>query len=115
MKKFFIPIFLITTLMAISVIPNTCIALGNLGVEPPSVDKDLLKTLGGVIGIIMGVGTVVAICASIYLGIRYMLSSVEEKAEIKKKMVPFIIGVAIFYGATGILKIIGDIANQLNA
>ena len=114
MKRFFIPIFLITTLAIVLVVPNTCIAIGNLGInEPPKIDTSLLTALGGVIGIIMGVGTVVAICASIYLGIRYILSSVEEKAEIKKKMVPFIIGVAIFYGATGILKIIGEIAKQL--
>lgn len=51
-----------------------------------------------------------AVCASIYLGIKYVLSSVEEKAEIKKKMVPFIIGVAVFYGATVILKLIGEVA-----
>ena len=77
---------------------------------PAEIDTDLLERIGSIIGMIMAVGTVVAICASIYLGIRYILSSVEEKADIKKKMIPFIIGVVIFYGATGILKLIGDLA-----
>ena len=82
-------------------------------IQPATLDKDLLEQLGGVIGTIMLVGTFVAVCAAIYLGIKYVLSSVEEKADIKKRMVPFIIGVVVFYGATGILKIIGDIAKMI--
>lgn len=89
-------------------------AMDNLGITGPArIDGTLLNQLSGVIGVIMAVGTVVAICASIYLGIRYVLSSVEEKADIKKKMVPFVVGVVIFYGATGILKLIGDIAGLI--
>ena len=86
--------------------------MDNLGITGPAeIDPTLLGQLSGIIGIIMGVGSVVAVCASIYLGIRYMLSSTEEKAEIKKKMVPFFIGVVIFFGATGLLQLIGKIAS----
>lgn len=74
------------------------------------IDEVLLAQLDGIIGIIMLVGTFVAICASIYLGIRYMLSSVDEKATIKQKMIPFVVGLAIFYGATTILRIIANVA-----
>ena len=77
------------------------------GITQPSVDSSLVNKLGGIIGVIQMVGGAVAVGASIYLGIRYVLSTTEDKAEIKKKMIPFIIGVAIFFGATGILKLIG--------
>ena len=66
--------------------------------------------MGGTIGVVQIVGTAVAVGASIYLGIRYIFSSVEEKADIKKKLIPFVIGVIIFYGATGILQLIGLVA-----
>ena len=84
--------------------------LEDLNIEKATIDNELFAQLDGVIGIIMMVGTFVAICASIYLGIKYMLSSVEEKADIKKKMIPFIVGAAIFFGATVILRIIANIA-----
>lgn len=65
---------------------------------------------GSVIGVVQMVGTVVAVGASIYLGIKYIMSSVEEKADIKKKAIPFVIGVVVFYGATGILQLIANVA-----
>ena len=76
----------------------------------PQIDGDLASMFGPVIGAIQIVGTAVAVAASIFLGIRYVLSSVEEKAEIKKKMIPFVIGVIIFYAATGILRLIAKVA-----
>ena len=87
--------------------------MGDLGVQPASVDGTFLGQLQFIIGIIMAVGSFVAVGAGIYLGIKYMLSSVEEKAEIKKKLVPFIIGLVIFYGATGIISIISKIAELI--
>ena len=80
------------------------------GITQPQLDGNLLNMLGGIIGIIQIVGTAVAVGASIYLGIRYIMSSVEDKADIKKKLIPFVIGVFIFYGATGIIQLIGNIA-----
>ncbi len=82
------------------------------GIDKPQLDGNLLNMLGGIIGVIQIVGTAVAVGASIYLGIRYVMASVEEKADIKKKLIPFVIGVVIFYGATGIIQLIGNIAKM---
>lgn len=76
----------------------------------PEIDKDLAPIIMKIVGVIQIVGTFVAVGASIYLGIRYVLSSVDEKADIKKKLIPFVIGVIIFYGATGILQLIASAA-----
>ncbi len=60
-----------------------------------------------------------AICvASIYtviLGIKFMIGSVEEKAQIKDALVPFIIGCIVAFGAFGIWKIFITIGNSLHA
>lgn len=95
--------------MLIIVMANISYASGIIDqIEEPKINPELANMLGGVIGVIQIVGTGVAVGASIYLGIKYILSSTEEKADIKKKLVPFVIGVIIFYGATGILQIIAN-------
>ena len=85
-----------------------------VGITPPTIDEGLAGTLGDIITIVQIVGTAVAVGASIYLGIRYVISSVAEKADIKKKMMPFVGGVVLFYGATAILQIIAKIGNFFN-
>ena len=54
----------------------------------------------GVIGIIVSVVTLILI------GIKFMTGSIEEKAEYKKSMIPYLIGVFIFLTITQLLNII---------
>ena len=66
-----------------------------------------LFNLGNVIlGIIQYVSIGVASIAAIVLGIKYMYSSPEDKAEIKKKLVPFIIGGILVFGAVQLVKLV---------
>ena len=66
-----------------------------------------LFNLGNVIlGIIQYVSIVVSSIADIVLGIKYMYSSPEDKAEIKKKLVPFIIGGILVFGAVQLVKLV---------
>ena len=107
MKKI---LFATSILVLLILVCNTSYAFDPGQISKPKIDNDIIEKIGGVVRIIQIVGTGIAVGASIYLGIRYMLSSVEEKAEIKKKMIPFVIGAVIFFGATGILRIIAGIA-----
>ncbi len=70
------------------------------------VNGTLAEQLSPVIGIVQLVGAGVAVVASIMMGIRYVMSSVEEKAEVKKKIFAYATGALIFFGATGILQLI---------
>ena len=54
----------------------------------------------GVIGIIVSVVTLILI------GVKFMTGSIEEKAEYKKSMIPYLIGVFIFLTITQLLNII---------
>lgn len=80
-------------------------------IKQPTLDKDLAGIISGVVGTVQLVGTFVAVGASIFLGIRYVMSSVDEKATIKKQLIPFVIGVVLFYGATGIVQLIAEMAS----
>lgn len=109
MKKI-LKMFLLTALM-ISI--ATCSYSISLDDYKPHIDTGLASVLKNVVGVVQMVGTGIAILASIWLGIRYVVSSVDEKADIKKKLIPFVIGAMIFYGATGILQLIADVATWL--
>ena len=61
----------------------------------------------------IGIGTAVAVIYATILGIKYMIGSIEEKAEIKESLVPFIIGCIVLFGAFGIWKMVVKIGNSL--
>lgn len=63
--------------------------------------------LGGIQGIGMGVSTITLVV----IGIKYMFGSVEEKAEYKSSMIPYIIGVLFLALCTSIPNIVYDFFN----
>ena len=69
-------------------------------------DSETFKFGGRVAGIIQIVGTIVSIGALIVIGIRYAVSSVEDKAEYKERMLPYIIGCVLLFGSTNIVNIL---------
>lgn len=54
----------------------------------------------------LGVGVVVAVAVGAFLGIKFMMESAEGKAEIKEKLIPFVIGCVVVFGAFGIWRIL---------
>ena len=66
-----------------------------------------LKTKGNkVIGVINKIGSIVAILGLLVMGIRFMLGSVEEKAQYKETMMPYVIGAFLLYSAPKVVLII---------
>jgi len=62
-----------------------------------------VKTVGErILGIVQVVGTIASILTLVLLGIKYMTGSVEEKAEYKKTLMPYIIGAIFVLAATSI-------------
>ncbi len=71
--------------------------------------EGMFKYGGRIAGIIQIVGTIVSAGTIIIIGIRYVLSSVDEKAEYKERMYPYFIGAVLLFGASNIVKIIYQI------
>lgn len=61
------------------------------------------KVINNVIGIIQFVGSGIAIIVVSILGIRYLLASPNEKAEVKKMAMPIIIGCILLFGAVNLV------------
>lgn len=60
-------------------------------------------------GILWGVGIFIVLICGTILGIKYMFSSMEERASIKESMLPYIIGAVIILGALSIWKILVEL------
>lgn len=65
---------------------------------------------GPILGAIQYIGIGIAILTLTVIGIKYLLSSVEGKAEYKKTMLPYIIGCFLLIGASFVVKIIASVA-----
>ena len=65
-----------------------------------------------IIGVLQLFGSILSVIVLIVLGIKYMLGSVEERAQYKESMMPYIIGAVLIFGIVNILAIIEDIMAQ---
>ena len=85
-----------------------------VGNGPTYQGTGILTNLGNtILGIIQAIGAGVAVIATLVLAIRYMYSAPDEKAEIKKKLIPFIIGGVLVFGATTLAKLVEMYVNDI--
>ena len=111
MKKL---IILFVTLIILLSINTFSIAIKDLDYyEPTPVTKqdagDSIELGQKIIGGITVVGIVVSVVVVMILGIKYMVGSVEQKAEYKKTMMPILIGMILLFGTSWIIKILYEI------
>lgn len=72
-----------------------------------------LKTINKITGTISIIGSGVAIVVILLIGIKYVLGSVEEKAQYKETLKPYLIGCIMVFGIFTILKISQSIMNAM--
>ena len=74
---------------------------------------DLQEFSSTIYNIALQVGIGVAVVVGLALGIKFMLSSVEGKADVKKALVVYVIGCIAIFGAFGIWKLIIEVMKQI--
>lgn len=79
----------------------------------PSQMQDLTDIARIIVDIIRVVGIIVSVVVLLVLGIKYMMGSTSEKAEYKKSMIPYLIGVALFFALSQILGVIITIVESV--
>lgn len=80
---------------------------------PKSEDEKLNEIGNRIIGPIQVIGSLVSVIAIIIIGIRYMLGSVEEKAQYKETLIPYLLGAVFVFSITNILAIVYNIATSI--
>ena len=68
-------------------------------------ESELSSTSNFLYNLLLGMGIVVAVIVGIILGMKYMVGSTEEQADIKQMLIPYIVGCFVVFGAFGIWKI----------
>lgn len=75
--------------------------------DTTSIDTTKVKSLAGkILGFLQVIGGIAAVIIVAIFGIKYMMGSLEEKAEYKKSFVPLIVGIVVLYGAVTIANIL---------
>ena len=66
-----------------------------------------------IVAVIRTVGIVVAVVGIIAIGIKYMVGSVEQRAEYKKTMIPYLIGCFLIFAITSIVSLIYSLTTNV--
>lgn len=86
--------------------------------KPPELteeDTEIVTSKASIIiNIIEIMGAIGSVIALMIIGIKFMLGSVEEKADYKKSMIHYIIGVFIFFTITRLLRVVIKIVEEFN-
>lgn len=70
-------------------------------------------TINNVIGLIQLAGTGISVVVVTMLGIKYILASPSEKADVKKQIAPILIGCVLLFGAVNLVAIVADFSMVL--
>ena len=126
-----ISLVLIITLITIcAVIPSNILASEPIKLASGLIDPDdydpgniedafndteqITNIAGTLVAVIRTIGIVVTVITLMLIGIKYMTGSLEEKADYKKSMIPYLIGVFIFFALSQIIAIIMELTSNLN-
>ena len=69
-------------------------------------DKQLHDTSSLIYNILLGVSMTIAVIVGIILGIKFMMASSEEKAQLKEALIPYVVSCVIMFGTFTIWKIV---------
>lgn len=73
------------------------------------------KATSKVLTVVSNIGIAVSVIVLAILGIKYMLGSIEEKAEYKQDLIPYLVGALILFGITGFVKILMIIGEKISS
>lgn len=92
---------------------DSFISIGNANGKN-NIPEDKLKSMSDTIfNILLVLAVIIAVIYAAVLGIKFMMSGIEGKAEVQKSIVPFVVGCVIAFGAFAIWKIIVTVLNSL--
>ena len=99
-------------MIAMMLIMTTTPVFAN-SITPPTIspaqptNTDNLVTLAGkILGFLQWIAAAAAVLIIAVLGVKYMMGSLEEKAEYKKSFVPLIVGIIVVFGAVTIANLL---------
>lgn len=119
MKKT-VALILTILLCLITILPSVVFA-GNINTDNFSEiyqnkgNQKLANAGGKVLGVVQVIGISCGVICLLILAIKYIMmsSNANDKATIKEKLIPYVIGAVLLFGGTGILSIIANFAQNM--
>lgn len=115
-KKIVMTIRILLIIVVIASLANTVLAYDpNSWNATENAPATMTTIVGRVLGFVQVLGSAIAVIMIVVLGIKYMVGSVEEKAEYKKTMIPYAVGAICIFAASNIASAVyGAITNTGN-
>ncbi len=101
-------IMLITVIMNSNVL-GTDFDYQNYQPAPQQGYGEVVDWAGSFLGILRNVGVIVGVVGIAIIGIKYMLGSVEQKAQYKQTLIPFAIGILMLVAGTVLVSVIYEV------
>ncbi len=77
--------------------------------------KDAITSLLPVGRLLVGIATIVLVIVGSIMGVKYMIAGANEKAQLKQKLIYYVISVVLVYGAIGIFTMVVGLMNSILA
>ena len=116
-----ISIFILIITLVIVLIPADSYALSlsdkqidvnNFNPGKPEQSTRLNEIADIVIGFVYYAGIFISVGMLMIIGIKFMMGSLEEKAQFKETLFPYLIGAILLFGGINIIKIIYDVVHK---
>lgn len=108
MTKIVVALFAIATVLA-------AVSTVFAGITIPKASSGGVSSINNTVGNVLGIVTFICYAAAVImlmmLGIKYVTSSPEGKAEVKKSAVIYVIGAVLVFAAGTVLTVIQNMAN----
>lgn len=72
-------------------------------------DDQFNTKAGDVLGLVQYIGYAVAVIMAVYIGIKFIIASPEGKADVKKQLIPFTIGIVLLFLGSTIIGVVHDL------
>ena len=118
-KKIMMYVIPVLLVMIVMFTANTIFASSPVTPELPDsvtggdASETITNTAGSIWSTVIILFQILAIAAIIIAGIRYMFASADSKADIKKQLVPLVVGAVLVFGATTIIQVIINVTNDV--
>lgn len=76
-------------------------------------EPELVEKAGKILGIVNVVGVIASVIALLVIGLKYMMGSVEEKANYKQELIPYVLGAIFLFTSTTIANFIYIFATNI--
>lgn len=76
-------------------------------------EGQLIETSNFMYKLLLAVGIVVMLIVGTILGIQFMMAGAEDKAEVKKALVPYVVGCIVIFGAFTIWSIVVNLGQNI--